>query len=64
MSMHTTYGGARISVREENASWNIWLAQTFNILNKGKQPNFVTSNSKEVIDFTLGTYNIGDLVIN
>jgi len=62
--VHTTYGGARTSVHEENVSWNIWLAQTFNILNKGKEPTFVTSNRKEVIDLTLGTYNIGDVVIN
>ena len=64
MPMHTTYGRARTSVHEENASWNIWLAQTFNILNKGKGPTFVTSNRKEVTDLVLGTYNIGDLMIN
>jgi len=62
--MHSTYGGARTSVHEENATWNIWLAQTLNILNKGKEPTFVTSNKKEVIDLTLVTYSIGDLVIN
>lgn len=62
--MHTTYGGARTPVHEENASWNIWLAQTFIILSKGKGPTFVTSNRKEVIDLKIGAYNIGDLVIN
>jgi len=64
MPMHSTYGRARTSVHEENISWNIWLAQTYNILNKSKEPTFVTKNGKEVIDLTLGNYNIGDLVIN
>jgi hypothetical protein len=46
MPMHTTYGGAWALVQGENSSWNIWLAQTFNILNKGKEPTLVTNNRK------------------
>jgi hypothetical protein len=35
-----------------------------NVLNQGNEPTFVTSNRKEVIDLTLGTNNIGNLVRN
>jgi hypothetical protein len=55
--MHTTlYGGALASIPEYLASANL------NILNKGNKPNFVDSNRQEVIDFTLGTDKVGDLV--
>jgi hypothetical protein len=33
-----------------------------NILNLGNEPTFVVRNKKEVIDLTLGTNKIGDLV--
>jgi len=36
----------------------------FNILNKGNERTFATSNMKKVIDLTLGTDKIGDLVSN
>jgi hypothetical protein len=35
-----------------------------NILNRGNEPTFVVRNRKEVIDLTLGTNKIGDLVSN
>jgi hypothetical protein len=41
-----------------------YLVSTYlSILNKGNKPTFVTRNTKEVIDLTLGTDKIGDLVI-
>jgi hypothetical protein len=35
-----------------------------NFLNKGNEPTFALSNRKEVIDLTLGTDMIGNLVTN
>jgi hypothetical protein len=40
------------------------VSTNLSILNKGNEPTFVTSNRKEVIDLTLGTDKIGDLVTN
>jgi hypothetical protein len=40
------------------------VSTNLNILNKGNEPTFVISNRKEVIDLTLGTDKIGDLVTN
>jgi hypothetical protein len=34
------------------------------ILNKGNEPTFLISKRKEVMDLTLGTDKIGDLVTN
>jgi ABC-type lipopolysaccharide export system ATPase subunit len=42
-----------------------YLVSTYlSILNKGSKPTFVISNRKEVIDLTLGTDKIGNLVTN
>jgi hypothetical protein len=40
------------------------VSTNLNILNKDNEPTFVISNRKEVIDLTLGTDKIGDLVTN
>jgi hypothetical protein len=42
----------------------ILVSTNLSILNKGNEPTFVISNRKEVIDLTLGTVKIGDLVTN
>jgi hypothetical protein len=38
------------------------VSANLNILNKGKKPTFVVSNRQEVIDLTLGTNKVVDLV--
>jgi hypothetical protein len=38
------------------------VSTNLNILNKGNKPIFVISNRKKVIDLTLGTDKIGDLL--
>ena len=38
------------------------MSANLNILNKGNEPTFVVSNRQEVIDFTLGTHKVVDLV--
>jgi hypothetical protein len=40
------------------------VSTNLSILNKGNEPAFVISNRKEVIDLTLETDKIGDLVTN
>jgi hypothetical protein len=40
------------------------VSTKLNILNRGNEPTFAISNRKEVIDLTLGTHKIGDLVSN
>jgi hypothetical protein len=40
------------------------VSTNLSILNKGNEPTFVLSNRKEVIDLTLWTDKIGDLVTN
>ena len=40
------------------------VSLNLNILNYGNEPTFVVCNRKEVIDLTLGTNNIGNLVSN
>jgi hypothetical protein len=40
------------------------VSTNLSILNKGNKPTFIISNRKEVIDLTLGTDKIGDLVTN
>jgi hypothetical protein len=40
------------------------VSRNLNIFNKGNEPTFVISNRKEVIDLTLGTDEIGDVVTN
>jgi hypothetical protein len=40
------------------------VSLNLNILNRGNEPTFIVRNRKEVIDLTLGTIKIGDLVSN
>jgi hypothetical protein len=40
------------------------VSSNLNILNRNNEPTFVVRNRKEVIDLTLGTNKIGDLVSN
>jgi hypothetical protein len=40
------------------------VSSKLNILNRGNEPTFVVNNGQEVIDLTLGTNRIGDLVSN
>jgi hypothetical protein len=40
------------------------VSSNLNILNHGNEPTFVVCNKKEVIDLTLGTNNIANLVSN
>jgi hypothetical protein len=40
------------------------VSSNLNILNRGNEPIFAVHNRKEVIDLTLGTNKIGDLVSN
>jgi hypothetical protein len=40
------------------------VSSNLNILNLGNEPSFVICNRKEVIDLTLGTNKIGNLVSN
>jgi hypothetical protein len=40
------------------------VSLNLNILNRGNEPTFAVCNRKEVIDLTLGTNKIGDLVSN
>jgi hypothetical protein len=40
------------------------VSSNLNIHNRGNEPTFVVRNRKEVIDLTLGTNKIGDLVSN
>jgi methionine synthase II (cobalamin-independent) len=40
------------------------VSTNLSILNKGNEPTSAVSNRKEVIDLTLGTDKIGDLVTN
>jgi len=40
------------------------IGTKLNILNRGNEPAFATSNTKKVRDLTLGTDKIGDLVSN
>ncbi|PNF13587.1 hypothetical protein B7P43_G18191 [Cryptotermes secundus] len=60
---HILWGSTGTNPRGESlmeflVSWNL------NILNHGNEPTFVVCNRKEVIDLTLGTNNIENLVSN
>jgi hypothetical protein len=41
-----------------------FVSSNLNILNKGNEPTFAVHSRQEVIDLTLGTNRIGDLVSN
>jgi hypothetical protein len=51
-----------VRIRFENIRYLVSI--NLNILNKGYKPNFIISNRKEVINLTLGTDKIRDLVTN
>jgi hypothetical protein len=60
---HIIWGSTDITPRGE-CLMEYLVSTNLNILNKGNEPTFVISNRKEVIDLTLGTDKIGDLVTN
>jgi hypothetical protein len=63
LPVHTTlYGGARTINPPGECILEYSVSKNFNILNKGNEPTFVISNRKEVIDLTIGTDKIRDLV--
>jgi hypothetical protein len=60
---HIIWGRTDINPRGE-CLMEYLVSTNLSILNKGNEPTFVISNRKEVIDLTLGTNKIGDLVTN
>ena len=62
-AQHITCGSTDINLRGE-CLMEYLVSTNLNILNKGNVPTFVISNTMEVIDLTLGTDKIGDLVTN
>jgi hypothetical protein len=60
---HIVWGSTGINPRGGNLLEYL-VSANLNILNKGNEPTFVVSNRQEVIDLTLGTDKIGDLVSN
>jgi hypothetical protein len=60
---HIIWGSTDINPRGE-CLMEYLVSTNLSILNKGNEPTFVISNRKEVIELTLGTDKIGDLVTN
>jgi hypothetical protein len=60
---HIIWGSTDINPRGE-CLMEYLVSSNLGILNKGNKPTFLISNRKEVIDFTLGTDKIGDLMTN
>jgi hypothetical protein len=60
---HITWGSTDINPRGKRLMEYL-VTIILIILNKGNKPTFVISNRKEVIDLTLGTDKIGDLMTN
>jgi hypothetical protein len=60
---HIIWGSTDINPKGE-CLMDYLVSTNLNILNKGNKPTFVISDRKEVIDLTLGTDKIGDLVTN
>lgn len=58
---HTCWGSTDINPRGEKLMEYL-VSTTLNILNRGNEPTFVTSRREEVIDITLGTNIIENLV--
>jgi len=53
-----------MSINPQEYLMEYLVSMNFNILNKGNEPTFLISNRKEVIDLTLVTDKIVDLVSN
>jgi hypothetical protein len=60
---HILWGSTGTNPRG-NSLMEFLVSLNLNILNRGKEPAFVVHNRKEVVDLTLGTNKIGDLVSN
>jgi hypothetical protein len=60
---HTLWGSTGTNPRGETLMEYL-VSSNLNILNRGNEPNFVVRNRKEVIDLTLGTNTIEDIVTN
>jgi hypothetical protein len=60
---HILWGSSGTNPRAECVI-KFLVSSNLNILNQGNEPIFVVCNRKEVIDLTLGTNNIGNLVSN
>jgi hypothetical protein len=60
---HIMWGNTGTNPRGESLMEYL-VSSNFNILNRSNEPTFVVRNRKEVIDLTLGTNKIGDLVSN
>jgi hypothetical protein len=59
---HTLWGSTGVNPRGVSLMEYL-VSSNLNILNHGNKPTFVVSNRKEVIDLTLGTNKIANLVI-
>jgi hypothetical protein len=62
-AQHTLWGSTGVNPRGESLMENL-VSSNLNILNCVNELTFVVSNRKEVIDLTLGTYQIANLVSN
>jgi hypothetical protein len=60
---HILWGSTGTNPRGESLM-EFLVSSNLNILNHGNGPNFVVCNRKEVIDLTIGTTNIANLVSN
>jgi hypothetical protein len=60
---HILWGSTGTNPRGECLMEYNMVSSNLNILNHGNEPNFVVHNMKEVIDLTLGTNKIANLVI-
>ncbi|PNF15011.1 hypothetical protein B7P43_G17795 [Cryptotermes secundus] len=60
---HILWGSTGTNPRGENLM-ELLVSSNLNILNHGNEPTFVVCNRKEVIDLTLGTNKIENLVSN
>jgi hypothetical protein len=62
-AQHTLWGSTGVNPRRESLMQYL-VSSNLYILNCGNEPTFVVSNRKEVIDLTLGTNEIANLVSN
>ena len=60
-SHHTSWGSTNTNNRGESL-FNYIMANGLDIINRGNKPTFVTSNRQEVIDITIATLYIGNLM--
>ncbi|PNF17226.1 hypothetical protein B7P43_G05220 [Cryptotermes secundus] len=58
---HTGWGSTGINPRGESLM-EFLVSSNLNILNHSNEPTFIVCNTKEVIDLTLGTNDIGNLI--